>query len=173
MLARLLNRLDHTSSLEMLKEVCLGEIEYLGGLDDGRCLVQDIASTSHIIGLKGKEASVLHADVGHRLGVLLRHRAIESFVEELFYTLIRAHAPFKAHEGHGGFDMTWSNLISEGFVEHARFWNLLLFFFKHRMLDHQLDQIANVLRVDAGSATLKLCSYKRWISQCLVDEVDV
>ena len=52
-LARLLNGLDHAGSLKMLKEVCLGEIEYLGGLDHSRCLVQDITSTSYIIWLKG------------------------------------------------------------------------------------------------------------------------
>ena len=69
--------------------------------------------------------------------------------------------------------MTWRNFIGQILVEHAGFGNLLLFFFKHCMLNHELDKIAHVLATHTGSAVFKLSPSEGRILECLLDETDV
>ncbi len=41
------------------------------------------------------------------------------------------------------------------------------------MLNHQFDEVAHILRVNAGSSAFKFGSDKASILQCLLDEADV
>ena len=78
----LLNRLNLSSSLEVLQEVCLGKVKHFRGLDLLRCLVKYVDCSVHIIRLKGEEARVLHSNVGHRLSIFLAQSSIERLVVE-------------------------------------------------------------------------------------------
>ena len=69
--------------------------------------------------------------------------------------------------------MTWRHFVGQILVEHAGFGNLLLFFFKHCMLNHELDKIAHVLATHTGSAVFKLSTSQGGILECLLDETNV
>lgn len=50
---------------------------------------------------------------------------------------------------------------------------MLLLLFKHGVLDHQLDKIANLKRTFAVASHLKLGARKAWVFERVLDEVDV
>lgn len=136
-------------------------------------MIEKVTSSANLIGLESEESRVLQANIGHSLCILLNEGSVEGFVEKLLYTLITSHTPFEADEGQSGLNMSRGILISELFVKEASFWHLLLLLFKHGVLDHQLNKIANLKRTFAVASNLKLGARKAWVFERVLDKVDV
>lgn len=165
--------LDHSEALQVLQEIHLGKVEHFRVLDCPSRHVEDVARPSYIVGLEGEEASVLHADVGNRVAVFLAQRHIEGLVEELLHAFIRTHAPLKADEGQRGFDVARRNVVGKCLVEETSLWDLLLLLLKHRVLYHELDQVAYILGALVCSSVFKFGSCQTRVLEPMVDEVDV